>query len=384
VSFPGSAAWRSRGFFALHGQFSVASHGALGFARSQCRICQAFAVRTRRCPWGASLSVSSPTPRLGPVAALGQPCVVRRRQGFRRRTIWRMRNVICPYTCLPIESIDASREHIVPDALGGANGFALVADRVRNGQYGEGVDSRLIHSPLVSLMAVQHGVVTRSGDATLRQRGTLTEGGDAVDATFSKDEVSFRLRTPVVCDEAGNLVAVRGFGDAAAAELRRIERDFKKKGRTVVAGEPSALGSEVKVGLAHNFDHVKQGLAKIAYLATVWTLGDAFISTAAAARFRAYIDAEPTPSALEAVGLRVDQRRGVGAAMPNLPAFFHVITCMREGSQVATMVRLFNTDLLTATFVVTTPELPVAAQRTRLMAVNAVDKSLEDHDIGAA
>lgn len=127
-------------------------------------------------------------------------------------------------------SIDASREHIVPDAQGGANGFALFADRERNGQYGEGVDSRLIHSPLVGLIATQHGVVTRSGAATVRQRGSLTEGAAAVAASFPKHEVSFRVRAPVVHDEAGNLVAVRGFGAAAEVELKRVQRDFRKKG----------------------------------------------------------------------------------------------------------------------------------------------------------
>lgn len=70
-----------------------------------------------------------------------------------------MNNRTCPYTGLPISKVVASREHIVPDALGGPNGFALAADRAQNSRYGQTVDSRLINSTLMGKAAVEAGVV---------------------------------------------------------------------------------------------------------------------------------------------------------------------------------------------------------------------------------
>lgn len=295
-----------------------------------------------------------------------------------------MKNVVCPYTCQPVSAIDASREHIIPDALGGPNGFALAADRKCNSKYGEGVDSNLLNFPLVSLSATRYGVETRSGEAQTRERGVLKLDASPVDATFLKDEVQLRMRTPVVKDETGKLVAVRGFGEAAQKELERLERDFKKKGRTVVAGESTPLEPEVRVPLVHNFNHLQQGLAKIAYLATVWTLGDAFIKTAAGAKFRAYIDAAPDRDVLIAVGLAAIQTRGLKAAMPELPAHYHLIICKREGVQVTTTVRLFGLDGLTLTFICQTEELPMSLPKTRIIAVDSIEKTFEEGEYDIA
>lgn len=76
-----------------------------------------------------------------------------------------MNNKTCPYTCLPISKVVASREHIVPDALGGPNGFALKADRDRNSRYGDTVDARLIQSTLMGQAAADANVMTRTGPA---------------------------------------------------------------------------------------------------------------------------------------------------------------------------------------------------------------------------
>ena len=295
-----------------------------------------------------------------------------------------MHNTICPYTCQPVSAIDASREHIIPDALGGPNEFALGADRACNSTYGEGVDSNLINSPLVSLSATRYGVETRSGEAQMRKRGVLTADASPVDVTFSKDEVKLRMRMPVVKDENGNLVAVRGFGYAAQAELQRLERDFKKKGRSVIAGEPTPLAPEVKVSLVHNHNHVQQGLAKIAYLATVWTVGDAFVNTSAGGLFRAYINSAPETDDLKAVGLAAVRVDDLKEAMPDMPGHYHVIICRRDGSQIATAIRLFGQDLLTRMFVVEAPELPASAPMTRILIVDSIEKTLEEAEYGIA
>lgn len=292
-----------------------------------------------------------------------------------------MNNRLCPYTSSLVTSLDANREHIIPDALGGPNSFAVRADRTMNERYGATVDSRLIHAPIVSLLAAKLGVTSRSGPTASRAKGSLVEDGSPVDVEFSSSSVSFRIRKPVVHDDqTGELAAVRGFGNDAQKQLARIARDLSKKGQTVIAGAASVSTSQVRVRLTHNRLHVEQGLGKIAYLATVWTLGDSFIATAAAAKYRAYIGAEPLNEAMATTGLCAMPISKLRDAMPNLSEAYHLILCSQRGNRVTTLVRLFNSDLLSAVYVVNVAELPKSAPTTRIIAVHSVKRTLEQGD----
>jgi hypothetical protein len=290
-----------------------------------------------------------------------------------------MNNTLCPYTALPVSSIKTNREHIVPDALGGANGFALKADAQTNVDYGGTVDSWLIHSPVASMLAAQFGVHTRSGTSVFKARGALVADASPVDVELGQNLASFRSRVPVVKDEnSGAIVAVRGFGPAAENELSRVAAGVAKKGLTVVPGERALLDSEVRVPFVVNRLDIAHGLGKIAYLATVWTLGDSFIPTAGAARYRAWINAEHTEAALSAIGLGMLPTAELGAEFGHMSKSTHILTCTVINGKVATFVRLFNNDLLSFGSVVDIPELQIMPNSMRIISIDSVQKSIEE------
>ena len=293
-----------------------------------------------------------------------------------------MNNTICPYTTQPVASIQSSREHIVPDALGGPNAFALAADKTKNSTYGQTVDARLINSPLMGMLAARAGVETRSGPSTWSARGELLDGAHPVDVRGSGAEVGFRLRKPVDIDSVtGMPKGVMGFGEAAEQELARVTKDLERKGMTVVPGEQLTRDPTVHVSINHNLAETAQGLGKIAYLATVRVFGDAFINTAGAAQYRSWIDAELTTEALQATGL-LTLPPSVAPQIPvSVTHVNHVISCWVVDGRVFTMVSLFNAPLFTRGFLVATPELTLPPFVGKVMVIDAAKKTLEEHEL---
>lgn len=96
-----------------------------------------------------------------------------------------------------IANIESNREHIIPDALGGPNSLALNADAKTNSELGEGLDSRLINSPLMAMLASRAGVQARSGPVTVKLQGQLLADGSPVDIRISEDgDTTFVLEFP--------------------------------------------------------------------------------------------------------------------------------------------------------------------------------------------
>lgn len=285
-------------------------------------------------------------------------------------------NAICPYTCQPIADITISREHIVPDALGGPESFSLAADKDSNSNYGASVDIRLIRSPLLGMAAARAGVKTRSGPATWKTQGVLAEDGSLVELVGSHDRMTFRYRKPVEIDPVTRQVqAVKGFGDELDKEMARVTRNLRRKGRDLVPAETRVLDSLVKGSFQHNMSETTQGLVKIAYLSTIWAVGDAFISTSAGARYRMWLDAEPTAEAFAAADLRP-----LGKSLFNIQGSQtqHHILCAISGQTVLTGVRLFNEPLFEIALAVEVPELNLPDGYGRLVTINTVTKSYED------
>lgn len=287
-----------------------------------------------------------------------------------------MNNETCPYTCLPILELESSREHIIPDALGGPNGFALVAEKTRNSRYGKTVDSRLINSTLMSQAAAESGVITRSGPATWSVRGNLEAGGAAVQLTGTHAGVDFRFHQPVQVDAVGGVMAIRGFGPAIDKEIERVRTDLQRKGRDLgILEESQTVNPVVRGRFEHNLSEALQGLTKIAYLASVWAVGDEFISTEAGARYRSWIDAEPTATALEAAGLQLAEQSMFLKGGPNNQ---HLIICMAAGDHLVTGVRLFSKPYFEVTIAVQVPELRLPHAHGWLATINAKDKTFSE------
>lgn len=284
-----------------------------------------------------------------------------------------MKNSVCPYTCHPVSTIDSSREHIVPDALGGPEAFALAADIKRNSTYGATVDSRLIRSPLIGMLAARAGVETRSGPSTWKAQGRLMEDGSPVELVGNKDSVTFRFRKPVDVDpETRQVRGVKAFGADIDTELARVTRDLERKGRTVVPTGTKNLDSRVHGSFEHNLSESVQGLTKIAYLATVWALGDDFIETDAAATYRLWLDVEPTVPNFESAGLQP-----LGVSMfkrPGKPAQHH-IACIARSGKVLTGVRLFGEPIFEIALAVDVPEMRLPDGHGRFVTIDATKRT---------
>ncbi|MXN28143.1 HNH endonuclease [Delftia sp. CH05] len=285
-------------------------------------------------------------------------------------------NQICPYTSRPVGNIEASREHIVPDAIGGPDKFSLAACKQYNSRYGATVDVRLTKSPLMGMLAAAADVETRNGPASWTVQGQLVADGSPVEITGAYSTASFRFRKPVAVDGSspGSQV-IKGFGAGLDKEVERVSKDLQRKGRRLEVTGTQNVGSAVRGHFEHNLAEAAQGLTKIAYLATVWALGDGFIGTAAGALYRSWIDAAPSSDALSKAGLKALDSSVF--KRPGRPTQ-HDIVCFVSGHTVVTGVRLFNERLFEIAIAVEVPEVRLPDQRGRLITIDAVTKTFTD------
>jgi hypothetical protein len=228
----------------------------------------------------------------------------------------------------------------------------------------------------MGMLASRAGVETRNGPATWRAAGRLVDDGSRVELVGSKDAVAFRFHNPIDLDpETRQVRAVKAFGDDIDKELARVTKDLRRKGKEVVATATKTLGSGVHGSFEHNLSHAVQGLAKIAYLATVWTLGDAFITTVAGAQYRQWLDVEPTVANFEAAGL---QPIGRSLFKVSGEPTHHDIACVVANGTVVTGVRLFGEPLFEITIAVAVPELQLREGHGRLVTIDATRRAFEE------
>ncbi|PTU65845.1 hypothetical protein DB032_13335 [Chromobacterium sp. Panama] len=192
----------------------------------------------------------------------------------------------------------------------------------------------------------------------------------------SADSMAVRFQKPVETDpETGQIRAIKGFGADAKAELARVTKDLNRKGHILEPDEAKTLEPTIRGRFEHNLAEVMQGLTKIAYLATVWTVGDEFLSTAAGVRYRSWIDAEPNSAALEALGLRPLEG---SLCKKSVPHTHHLIACVALDGNLITGVRLFNEPLFEITLTVPAPELQLANEHRRLIVIDAARRTFEE------
>jgi hypothetical protein len=225
------------------------------------------------------------------------------------------------------------------------------------------------------MLAASAGVETRSGPATWKTQARLMADGSPVELVGGKDGVAFRFRKPVDIDpETRQVRAVKAFGSDLDKELSRVSRNLARKGRAVVPTESKVLDSRVHGSFEHNLSEAAQGLTKIAYLMTVWALGDEFIRTEAGAQYRRWLTVEPTAASLEAANLRP-----LGKSMfkvQGTPTQHH-IACVVKGGTVLTGVRLFGQPFFEIALAVDVPELRLPEKQGQLVTIDASKKSFE-------
>lgn len=189
--------------------------------------------------------------------------------------------------------------------------------------------------------------------------------------------VDFRFRRPVEVDAvAEGVTAIRGFGPAFDEEIARVRKDLRRKGRDIaILEQRQTVNPVVRCRFEHNLSEALQGLTKIAYLAAVWAVGDEFIATEAGRRYRNWINAEPTATALEAAGLRP---AGLSLFSEGGPKNQHLISCMAAGEHLITGVRLFSKPYFEVTIAVQVPELKLPHGHGWLAIIDANDRTLKE------
>jgi len=216
----------------------------------------------------------------------------------------------------------------------------------------------------------------------MKARGQLVADGSEVDVIFGKNSLNTRLRVPVVKDPiTGEIVGARGFGGEAREELAKVQKGLGRKGRGVIVEGSEQLESRIRSRFSYDRREVAHGLGKIAYLMTVWALGDPFIQTAGAAQYRAWIEAEPNDNAFRATGLRILPIEKIDEVRPEAPRHFHVLTCLRIGQQVATTVQLFGQPLLGFGALVDIPELRICASKNLIVLIDPVNKTFDESEM---
>ncbi len=192
-----------------------------------------------------------------------------------------LHRTLCPYTLLPLTKLEKdSREHIVLDGLGGPDGFAVVACKKVNNEFGSSVDAAFLNEPLVAMLRTQAGVKGRSGAAVWKMNGE-TPDGRKVQSVFSKDEVDVHYHKPVTVTETdeGKLYEIFSHHRQSRPELEKIQKNLARKGRAIEEVEIKEVPSPlIRHRLVYNRNILEAGLMKIAYLACFERLGDAFLN----------------------------------------------------------------------------------------------------------
>lgn len=253
-----------------------------------------------------------------------------------------MERKLCPYTAEPLDSIKkVNDEHVLPVAIGAPMRFYVRAAEEHNSRLNDLIDSPFSNNSLVRFIAMSQGVKSRSGAITAKLDGIVTASGDQVVTGWNAEGLSLKFKEPVVTDDKGNVIAVRGYGDDAMNLALQIKRGMEKKGKPITLGEvESTTGAEVGFNLSLSNDQVFNELAKIAYLATVWIFGDAAIRSESGLIYRQALEMMQ-PDEWKAAGLQG------GGSLPEgfdgkIASHQHQIICSKIGDLLVTSVNLFG------------------------------------------
>lgn len=140
---------------------------------------------------------------------------------------------ICPYTLKPVSQLsEKSREHIIPDAIGGPDGFSVYAEKSENGRLNNAIDAPFANDDFVRMLATQHGVKNRSGPVTWKIRGKTTIDGEEFDVNseFGQSSVNTKMRKPIITDpETGKACGVIGWGEEVSVNFENFRKNLERK-----------------------------------------------------------------------------------------------------------------------------------------------------------
>lgn len=188
----------------------------------------------------------------------------------------------CPYTLKSHDQLlEKSREHVILDALGGPDGYSVIADKAINNELGRTVDAAFQNDPLVAMLRTKIGVKTRSGISSWSIEGTTVEGNHPVETTFhhnSPIDIHFQKPVLLTADGPGKTFHITAYPEQSTRLLKEIEKSMARKGLKIgsmrrEAGSAPGIHGQMCV----NLNIIQAGMMKIAYLACCEFLGDSFL-----------------------------------------------------------------------------------------------------------
>lgn len=266
---------------------------------------------------------------------------------------------LCPYTMEPVAALrEASDEHIIPYALGGSDQFTLRADRSTNSKLGDSIDSDLIHAGVVRMFAAQLGVMARPKrgkpalPVTFRTNGVEQRTGRIVNVAFGRHNLTAEYAQPVDVDPVTKEInGIYGMGDQTQRVMADVLKGLDRKGKKFEAGPIQTIAQpQIKGNFNTDLFPVWRGLSKIAYLVTARMLGDAFIRSPAARRYRDAMQSNDRAQFL-ASGLEHYPYENF-EFLPETTVSQHLAACYRIDDIVVTVVRLFAQPLLSLVCVI--------------------------------
>ena len=260
----------------------------------------------------------------------------------------------CPYTLKPLSELqETSREHVILDALGGANGYWVTACKKENNELGRTVDAAFQAEPLIAMLASEVGVKTRNGVAAWTLPGELVDGNRPVEVTIPhQGPVDVFHRKPVLKDASDNSFQIIAPPAQADKLLKEMEMNLTKKGVSI--SEPIVRQSPnqtIHSRLTFNLTAMNAGLMKIAYLACCERLGNSFLDDPLNPEWQKAIRAK-TAEDIEAVKIHgwsfADATSYANEILPPLTEHEHGIAILNVNHQgIIVGVRLFGCEVLT-------------------------------------
>lgn len=262
----------------------------------------------------------------------------------------------CPYTLKALTDLPkVNDEHILPDSIGGSYAFSVRADEATNSALGSTVDADFVDSQVLAMLRSQHGVKSRSGVAEWTMEGKTKDGDHPVEVTIPHaGKVDVHYKKPVVLDDTGMKGSIIVASDKKDAFIAKITENMAKKGKKlVISNDRRSENQEIHIQTTIDFHKIWVGLMKIAYLAAFEFLGDAFLDDPLNPEWQKGVRATSLAE-FEQVRIRTLEVVKSGlfrAFLPPLADHEHGISVcdFNQGVPIVT-VRLFNSDLLTMSF----------------------------------
>jgi hypothetical protein len=260
---------------------------------------------------------------------------------------------VCPYTLKPILEIRrTSKEHILPEAIGGPGDYVVRADTDENSWFGANVDCLFNDCFLIRFARTTLGISGKTGIPDLKLKGKTAESGEAVDVTVSHakpHKISHVKRGGYNKETRHGYAIVTG--SEIDSEKERIRARFGKKGATVVFKEPKPLDSgPVLTSSDMELAVLRAGILKIAYLGAFEALGDDFLRDPSNSEWQKAIRATTHESR---IGIRlygqcpVQDAEGRVAQLPPTELHHHVLSVFCNSGTPLVSVKLFGNDALT-------------------------------------